>query len=80
MDIRIVIPGLPIATPDPFAVEPGRLRDCRSAARPRPLPARGMQVTVFCEVPRPTRWQGVRLVPVLVLRRDSPPPALATCC
>ena len=41
MDIRIVIPGLPIANPDPFAVGASaapRPPGCSSAG---PLPARG---------------------------------------
>ena len=62
MDIRIVVPGLPIATPDPFAVglggsETAGLQLGRAFAR------KGHQVIVFCGVERPTRWQDARLVP-----------------
>ena len=62
MDIRIVVPGLPIATPDPFAVglggsETAGLQLGRAFAR------KGHQVTVYCEISYATRWQGIQLVP-----------------
>ena len=38
MDIRIVVPGLPIATARSVRRQPGRLRDRRAAARPRLCP------------------------------------------
>ena len=62
MDVKIVVPGLPIALPDPFAVSLGG-SETAGLQLGRAFARKGHQVTVFCEVPRPTRWQGVRLVP-----------------
>jgi hypothetical protein len=71
LDIRIVVPGLPIAAPDPFAVALGgsETAGLQLAAE---LARQGHDVTVVCGVAEPFTWRGVRLA------RRLPPAELAT--
>lgn len=63
MDIRIAIPGLPIATPDPFAVSLGG-SETAGLQLGRTFARKGHRVTIFCNTAQVSRWQGVQLVPI----------------
>lgn len=63
MDIRIVVPGLPIATPDPFAVSLGG-SETAGLQLGRTFARKGHRVTIFCNTAQVSRWQGVQLVPI----------------
>ena len=57
MDIRIVMAGLPIATPDVFAVSLGG-SETAGLQLGRAFAQKGHQVTIFCKVSSATRHFG----------------------
>ena len=57
MDIRIVVPGLPIATPDPFAVSLGG-SETAGLQLGRAFARKGHQVRIFCKDSSATRHFG----------------------
>ncbi len=62
LDIRIIMPGLPIAAPDPLAVSLGgsETAGLQLAAE---MVRQGHRVAIICNCVAPSPWRGVRLVP-----------------
>lgn len=70
MNITTVMPGMSIALPDPNdkslgGSETAALQLGRTFAR------QGHQATLYCNVERPARWEGVKLVPISVYLSDE---------
>lgn len=63
LDVRIVVPGLPIHFPDPFAVPLGG-SETAGLQLAKAMVALGHRATVFCNVVQPFAWRGVSLMPI----------------
>ena len=70
LEIRIVVPGMPIAAPDPYRTSLGG-SETAGLQLAKALARKGHKVTVYANVDRGFHWCGVNIVPLHVYMSDE---------